>query len=543
MGEPSIASTGGESGTDGVAELSAEIAVAEVTLLEDRAVVRRRGRLMLPPGRSRVHIGSVAPVLVDKTLAGELTTPDGEPVPDGVDVRDVRLVRKWITQDADRPADVAELAAEIRDKARDKDALVHRLQVIDAQVEALSALAAQSIDELNVDVGWGRGDLQAASAELEDLDGRIAALGQERCEVEERRRLAQRDLDDLRRLEAGTANLDAVASAALIAELVNGTDAPIDVRLQIDYLVPGAMWRPWHTARLVEDADGARVSLRTDGCVWQATGENWNDVQVRFSTERPSLGVSPPTLQTDELAIRKRASTVEVQARDQKIHAAGLDGESATAAVDDELPGIDDGGDALELKGRARASIPGDGRPHRIPIDEFETSADAQWVCTPELALAVMLRSRQVNAGRGPLLAGPVDLVRNGGLVGRTSVLFVAPGERFELGWGPDSTLRVTRDVEHLPHERKTLSSWTRKPRKVTVKLSNLAPDPRPLKVKERIAVSEVDKVEVELVEASHGAKADDDGFVTWDARVRGFGHDELELSWTLVVHDDVVGL
>jgi hypothetical protein len=155
----------------------------------------------------------------------------------------------------------------------------------------------------------------------------------------------------------------------------------------------------------------------------------------------------------------------------------------------------------------------------------------------------VLLRSRQANRGEHPLLAGPVDLIRGSGLVGRTSVLFVAPGERFELGWGPEPSLRVTREVELLEQERRTLSAWTRKPRKVTVKLSNIGPTPRTLALEERIAVSEIEKVEVELGETAPKATADGDGFVEWTIRLAGFAHTTVTITWTLVVHDDVVGL
>ena len=209
----------------------------------------------------------------------------------------------------------------------------------------------------------------------------------------------------------------------------------------------------------------------------------------------------------------------------------------------DELPGIDDGGEALELRARAKANVPCDGRPHRVPIFAFETPAETALVCAPELALAVMLRSRATNAGEHPLLAGPVDLVRQSGLVGRSSLLYVAPGERFELGWGPDSSLRVHREVEQREHERRMMSSWTRKPRRIKLKLSNLGPGAKTLEIKERVPVSEIEKVEVEVTEASLGAKPDDEGFVTWELRLRGFDQDELALHWTLVVHDDVVGL
>jgi hypothetical protein len=65
----------------------------------------------------------------------------------------------------------------------------------------------------------------------------------------------------------------------------------------------------------------------------------------------------------------------------------------------------------------------------------------------------------------------------------------------------------------------------------------------RTIEVKERIAVSEIEKVEVEVTEASQGKKPDEDGFVTWSVDVAGFGQQEIAMTWVLVVHDDVVGL
>jgi len=56
-------------------------------------------------------------------------------------------------------------------------------------------------------------------------------------------------------------------------------------------------------------------------------------------------------------------------------------------------------------------------------------------------------------------LAGPVDLIRENGFVGRTSVLFIAAGERFELGWGPDAELRVKRHSESKQEKSRRLSS------------------------------------------------------------------------------------
>lgn len=524
--------------------LAASVPVVEVTLLEDRGLVARRARLRLPPGRSRLRIEGVAPVLVDKTLAAALGDPDGKQLPEGLRVRDVRIERWRVTREQDRPADVAQLQARLRDLKAKGAGLQHELSTLEAEVASLAELEAATLRELAEDVGWARQDRSRWEAQLDQLATRRRELTSSVCERSLALHKVARDTSDLKRLIAASEDLDSHAAAALVVELVNPDSQEIAVELRVDYMVPGAMWRPWHTAILYDEGDAARVELRTDGCVWQATGEDWTDVELVFSTERPSLGVAPPQLQTDFLRARKRGSAVEVQTREQEVHTAGLGGEAPRAApVSDDLPGIDDGGEALELRARVRASVPADGRPHRIPILAFETAAEAALVCVPELEPAVLLRTRQANRSSRPLLAGPVDLIRRGGIVGRTSLLFVASGERFDLGWGPDSALRVTREVEYAPPERRALSSWTRKPRHVCVRLSNLDPQPRTIELQERIAVSEVEKVEVELGETSPMATVDDDGFVTWTVRLRGFARQKVSLAWTLVVHDDVAGL
>ncbi|HVH98664.1 MAG TPA: DUF4139 domain-containing protein, partial [Enhygromyxa sp.] len=408
---------------------------------------------------------------------------------------------------------------------------------------SLNQLLDLTITEITEDVSWAAQDRRRWAEQIDQLEAAQLELTLALRRMGHEHETLSREIKDLETLESASSSLATHVEAQLELELINPEPIARRVELSIDYLVPGALWRPWHTARLIESE--AKLAFTCEGAVWQNTGEDWRDVQLIFSTERPSLGVTPPTLATDYLRMRKKGPAVEVEARDQTIHTAGLGaGEGGKKKVaNNELPGIDDGGEALGLRGRVKATVPSDGRPYRVPIFQFETPAETALICMPERVEAVMLRSRQVNAAEHPLLAGPVDLIRNSGMVGRTSILFIAPGERFELGWGPDPALRVSRTVEALEHERKIMSSWTRKPRRVRVLLSNLAPTPATIEVTERMAVSEVAKVEVELIEATHRETADDDGFVTWTAELKGFGHEQLELTWVLVVHDDVVGL
>ena len=277
--------------------------------------------------------------------------------------------------------------------------------------------------------------------------------------------------------------------------------------------------------------------------MWQCTGEDWTEVAISFSTERPSLGVEPPELAADVLRAQKKPETLQVEEREQAIETTGLGG--SKEATSDQLPGVDDGGEARRLVAKRPATIPSDGRPYRVQLSEYSTAAKQTLVCFPELAAVAISRSEQTHEAGGPLLAGPVDLVGESGPVGRTRTMFVAVGEKFELGWGPDPAITVSRDTEVKPGESKLLSSWIHTKHRVTLKLSNTSDESRRIAVTERVPVSEVPQVEIEVdpKRTTPSASPDSDGFVRWSLDLPAHGHQTVELAYTVSKKDSVVGV
>jgi uncharacterized protein (TIGR02231 family) len=514
-----------------------DVPVDEVILLEDRARVIRRGRVELAAGSGRVRIAGVAPVAADKTLAVVI---EG----DGARAVDARIRRRAVVRqiDDESGAGAGESAAAALE--RERDGLDARIDVTRSardvaarEAAALDRVAVLTHAELAEDASWGRSigtewaqrldelraQERAALARVADGDRDLAELARLRQRLEVRIMLARTPAEE----ERADLEVDLLAERA-------GTFA-----LRVDYVVPGACWRPYHTARL----QGGRIELTTDACVWQNTGEDWRDAQLVLSTERGSLGSDPPRLHTDQLRWQKRSEAIVVEAREQHIDTAGLG--AAAAAPAPELPGIDDGGEPLALRAPARATVPSDGRPWRVRLSGFTADAELAHVAFPELSPCVLLRATLVNGGDTPLLAGPVDLIRDSGLVGRTSILYIAPDERFELGFGPDADLRIHRDEGASDEKSRALSSWVTRVHTVDVRLSNLGASPRTVAVTERIPVSELEKVKiaVDAERTTRGARPDGDGFVTWTVDLPPRGHQELTLVYELRKHEDVVGL
>ncbi|MCW5808980.1 MAG: DUF4139 domain-containing protein, partial [Deltaproteobacteria bacterium] len=357
------------------------------------------------------------------------------------------------------------------------------------------------------------------------------------------------------RLDARIARAEAEAgeeAARLVIDLV--ADAASDARVTIGYIVPGAAWRPYHRATLVPGGDKPQVAWQTTACVWQATGEDWTDAALTFSLERPSLGVEPPELSDDELRARRRPDTVVVEAREQEQQTTGLGGGAS------EVLGIDDGGLGLTLSA-PRATIRCDGLPHRVPVGAFTAKASLALVAVPVKSAFVHVRAKLANEGSAPLLAGPVDLIMSSGYVGRAEIGFVAAGERFHLGFGPDADLRVHRTETRDRDDAGLLGGWNVQTVRVAVRLSNLGGRARTIEVTERLPISEVEQVEVnaagpdayllgtddhpggeEITQVTARA-LDDRGMVTWGVELPPFGRRAVTLEYRVRSQRGVAGI
>lgn len=501
--------------------------VAEARVLEDRASVTRRGTARVEAGRSRWKVSGLAPVLVDKTLGVRVS---------GATLQNAQVRRKVIAKRQEREGEHAELTQKLEDAQKVvtdlKTEIGLRSQELEATVQARQLL----LGEVGDDVAWGRANTAQWSTGFEAALQRESTLRLELADLRPKLEHAERDAQDLARRVTLSRTPSSSRETWIELELV--AEQAGEVAIEITYIVPSAIWRPQHRATL---RDG-KLIMETDACVWQRTGEDWTDVALSFSTERPSLGVEPPSLSPDVVYTQKKAEVMEVEAREEEIETAGLGRSKAVAA---ELPGVDDGGEARLLSAPRPASVPSDGRPYRVHLSSYESTATTSWVAFPEREQVVISRSRHEHAGTTPLLAGPVDLVGQSGPVGRTTTLFVAPGETFELGWGPSAEIRVHREATRKEGKSKMLSSWIRSTHRVELKLSNTGETETSIEVTERVPVSEVAQVEIEVdaQKTSEGKLPDQDGFVRWTVTLPPHGHQKLQLAYTVSKKEGVRGI
>ena len=497
--------------------------VRRVTFFEDRAEVVRVLSATLPAGRSRIHAQGLTLLVDDRSIA--CTSTEAQIV--------YSRVRRRV-EEAAQADDLAALDAN-RERCRAKvariDAAVERASVDARRTEALlgawtTAVAAvpSRAEEAAVELSSA---YDALDAEATTIFDRVAALRSER----------EMAHGEAVRADMALANARAKKpryEAFVELEVIAPSEGSFEIELT--YRTPCALWRPEHLARLTKN----EITITTYATVWQMTGESWNDVPCRFSTARPAKTATAPLLPEDVLHTQRKTEIVRrrivVEARDQTVNLAGVD--RGTRDVD-EMPGVDDGGQAQWLDAKENATIESDGRPTRIEIGQRTLSCEVERVCFPERSPATHVRARATLEG-GPLLAGAVTVARGSELVGRSQTPFVGAGEPFELGFGIDDGIRIQRKQTE---KRKTtpVTGTQHVAREVRLYLSNLGDDTRSVTIIERVPVSEVEDVQVHVVDTAQSKRDAKNGFVTFDQELSPRGTRDLVLEYRIEAGSNVV--
>jgi uncharacterized protein (TIGR02231 family) len=499
--------------------------IVAVTLLEDRASVRRAASLPLEAGSHRFAVLGVSPVIADKTLSGKLSGAEGGKI---LDLRVLRRPRS----SGERPDPESqalwqriEEQREIVDRAQRS---ATRLATKQVQFENLATQWAQ---EVALDTSFSPADPERWLADWEALKQALSQASEGLAEARIHWRQQQALLDDLMAQHQQRQTPGAEIEATLELTVVMETAAT--VQLSVEYCVPNACWRPYHVAEWL----GGSLRFSSQACLWQNTGESWEHVSLSFSTERAALGTEPPELRAELLHLQPKQKKTVVVTREETVHRV----EERICAV----PGIDAGGETLRYSAAQKVSVASDGRPHRVPLFDFEAPSREELVLMGELRREVFVRTQLENLAKCPILAGPVDLIKSCGLVGRGYLTYAAAGETFSVNWGPHPELRCHRQVKISADEKSHLSGWRTREHLVEVHLSNLGSETHAVEVRERVPVSELKSVKVEQNLAKTTAKIvhDKDGFLVFPTVLPPHGRTTITLAYLISRGKEVEGL
>lgn len=373
---------------------------------------------------------------------------------------------------------------------------------LEADLEFIESIAIRTGADATHEGGTGGLDLEVVRQQFEfvrETRGRIQSALQELendwkvWETAHQRRLETQR----KKLES----LDVPVAQIRVAVIEEATQT-----VEIRYLRRGAAWSPAYAVRSRQRTDVMPVVF--EAVVTQFTGEDWSDIEMALSSASPSSPGLPPDIQpiyVERARSEMAPDSVEYDVRASEPSAR----KSGVASVDDAMSAIRtaamvSGGSAVTYELPGLVSVPAGGATSTLRIASFEAPSTRVLVTRPVESEQVYLRGDLVNQSEFVLLAGRAALFMEGEYVGPSRIDEVAPGGGFEVWFGPDPTIRISRMVVARDTQRTGLLGGGRQTSiDYRIELRNEGASPATVEVWDRRPVSREEDIEVRIVDAS----------------------------------------
>jgi uncharacterized protein (TIGR02231 family) len=507
--------------------------ISSVTVYADRARVHRACETTLSAGSSELTIAGLPGWIDDDSVRAALS-----PAAAG-QIADVRVSRTYLARSGDEEIRKAEAAVrEIEDQVL---ALRDEEKTQEARQKQVADIKVFAMDKLPKDAAAGVVSIDAYGKTVDFVTETTRSIAAKRREIARELRDLQPELDARQRRLAELRQKQQLEQSTITVTVEAAAAAK--VRLEVDYMTPGAAWEPFHELR----SSGPRpekVAMISYALVSQTTGEDWSGAELTFSTQSPDTVMRVPELaamrlDAPELAagVAKASSFSRAKMKFSSANvtynaivnnaAADYTGnldrqgsvQSRVTEVFTELQ--EKRGTTAHFTGEGRPLVQTDGRPVRVRIGQVELPAAPLIIAAPEISLSASHTVDMTNSGRQPLLPGRVAIFSGGAFLGTTDIKFVAEGEKFTALMGVADRIKLSRVLDR--RNSSLVSGGERKRMQVAfdVTVENLGAEPAQVRLLDRIPVSETKEIRVSSVDIKPDGKPDDKGLLTWNLALR----------------------
>jgi len=315
--------------------------------------------------------------------------------------------------------------------------------------------------------------------------------------------------------------------------------ANIDTALEVAYLISQCSWSASYDVRVNNsETTQQKTQMTYYGIIVNQSQENWIDVQLALSTAKPSLGGTPPKLNTlrvnyytppvrhydyDRIAPQSLAledcalessmmlKSARLMSKSRSFALRGrkqLESKEESSLVDEDEPNMVN---VLETKTEAsmssasfaiprRATIEADGKPHKVTIGVLDLMSTFTYVVVPKLSLHAFLKAKTTNTSDKQLLAGPASVFMDNNFVTHSSIENVCLGDTFDLPLGTDASVKVEyKPVKKTADTQGIISKVKYENIRHETRLTNTKSIEVTVFVYEQVPLSSLEKIKVKL--------------------------------------------
>jgi uncharacterized protein (TIGR02231 family) len=308
-------------------------------------------------------------------------------------------------------------------------------------------------------------------------------------------------------------------------------DAATAVELDLNYVVGNAGWSPVYDLRAVDTKSPIQLAYKAS--VYQATGEEWNNVHLVLSTANPNLGGLKPELAAwylefyQPIAMRGYSSKKKSMGAPTAMRAMAsgemdkLDIKAEEAATLDQFTTVVETSLNVEFDISIPQTVSSSAKPTVVDVKSNSVNASYEYAVAPKLDLDAFLLAKVTGWEDLNLLPGEANIFFEGTFVGKT---FIDPNnirDTLSVSMGRDKRIVVKREKVKNLSSRKVIGTNEKQESAWEITVRNTKSENVMIIVEDQIPVSQNNQIEVIVID-NGGAKQDIySGKLTWKLNLK----------------------
>ncbi|MFT4679066.1 MAG: hypothetical protein ACI84C_000821 [Flavobacteriales bacterium] len=351
---------------------------------------------------------------------------------------------------------------------------------------------------------------------LKEIEFKLLEIDREQVDINE-------DINRLRQfLNQHQARANVRTSDVLVTVISNSKQSS---KIEISYMVSQAGWVPSYDIR-AKDIE-SNLELVYKGKVRQATGVDWEDIQLTLSTGNPTVGgqapeLNPWRLYLADIYVQKSAASaygIEMDAAESRARSqtfSDLESDEMTSGFADFVQ-VNENQVNTEFVISVPYDIPSNYHFYDVETQRHSVKAEYRYFSIPKLDSDAFLLADIVGWEKYNLLPGQSNIYFQGTFVGKAFIDPASTSDTLMLSMGRDKSVVIEREQKAEYCKTTMLGSKKRTSKAYEITIHNTKSQAVELTIEDQIPLSTTGDIEVEVEEMS-GARYDETtGKLVWD--------------------------
>ncbi len=309
---------------------------------------------------------------------------------------------------------------------------------------------------------------------------------------------------------------------------------------ELSYIVSNAGWVPSYDIRAEDINKPIEVNYKAK--VFQATGENWDQVPLILSTSNPSMpGVKPVIYPWYLSFVEPYTPSKSAMARSapsmkkaERSLAADEEFEAAEALSMADFTEVVEAPTSIEFNISIPYTIPSDGKHHMVDLQNFTMPAEYEYYAAPKIDRDAFLIARVTGWEEKNLLSGEMNLFFEGTFVGKSYLDVRNTQDTLDLSLGRDRSIVITRENLKDFSSRKIIGFNREEIRTWEISLRNTKNAPVNITLEDQFPLSTNKEIEIKHLEMAGAEFNEDSGNLKWKLTLDPTQTEKYRLSFSV---------